>query len=323
MQRLALRRRLGLGLAGAAASLLIAASGASAASTVAKLRVEAGGNALDGGTSYATGSARARTSTKQCAGTGASFVLRGPNAMGILDYAREYNRELHPLFISDRFSGEGLLVCRIGSIGAFSANRAWLFKLNHRFATVGGDKARLDTGDQVLWYFANFATDANTGDELFLAAPARARLGTTFTVRAFAYDAEGRRTPAPGVQLSGDASAVTGADGRVPILAVREGKIDLRGTRGDDIPTQPLAVCVDERLSDCPLYRGQTIVGSRLADRLRGTRGRDLVIARNGDDRINVRGGGLDRVRCGLGHDVVIAGPRDLVTAACNVVMRP
>jgi hypothetical protein len=322
MQRLALRRRFGLGLAGAAASLLIAASGASAASTVAKLRVEAGGRALDRGASYATGSARVRTSTQQCAGKGRSFVLRGPNATGIVDYAREHNGKLQPFFVSDRFDF-GLIVCRIGSFGAFSANEAWLYRLNHRDPGVGGDQAKLKSGDQVLWYFANFASGANTGVELRLAAPARAQTGSTFTVIAYAYDSAGRRTPAAGVRIAGDASAVTGADGKARIVANREGRLDLRGTHLNDVPTQPLAVCVDDRLSNCPLYRGQTIVGSRLSDRLRGTRGRDLVIARNGDDRINVRGGGLDRVRCGLGHDVVIAGPRDLVRASCNVVMRP
>ena len=308
-------------LAGTVACLLIAAPGASAASTVAKLRVEAAGHALDRGTAYATGSARVPTSSHQCAGSGRSFVLGGPNATGIVDYAQEFNSGLRPFFVSDRFSF-GLIVCNIGGHGAFSANKAWLYKRNHRDPGVAGDQARLSTGDQVLWYFANFASGANTGAELWLAAPARARHGSTFTVTAFAFDSAGRRTPAAGVRIKGDASATTGADGTARILAASEGRLHLRGTRGNDVPTQPLAVCVNDHLSACPRYRGAVIVGSRLGDRLHGTRGRDLVIARGGNDRIRVRGGGRDRVRCGGGHDIVIAGPSDRVRD-CEVVMRP
>jgi hypothetical protein len=323
MQSPVLRRRLGLALAGAIASLLVAAPAASAASTVAKLRVEPGGRHLERGNWYATGTARVPTAASQCSGSGKSFIAGGPNSMGIVDYAREFNSRLSPFFASDRFDF-GLIVCRIGQFGAFGLNQAWLYKRDHRDPGVAADKAKLESGDEVLWYFANFATGANTGVELSLAAPARAQRGSNFTVRAFQYDSAGRRTPAAGVQLRGDATAVTGPDGRAQIPAAEEGRLDLRGRRPpNDIPTQPLAVCVDDVLSNCPLYRGRLIVGSRLGDLLRGSRGRDLVIARGGDDRINVRRGGRDRVRCGGGDDVVIAGPTDRVAGTCEVVMRP
>lgn len=54
-----------------------------------------------------------------------------------------------------------------------------------------------------------------------------------------------------------------------------------------------------------------TIMGSNHADRLRGGRRRDWVCARGGRDRINVRWGGRDVVRCGPGVDHVRADRRD------------
>jgi len=56
-----------------------------------------------------------------------------------------------------------------------------------------------------------------------------------------------------------------------------------------------------------------TIVGTHHADFLRGTGRRDWICARRGDDRINVRHGGKDVVRCGPGFDRVRADRRDVL----------
>jgi arylsulfatase A-like enzyme len=54
-----------------------------------------------------------------------------------------------------------------------------------------------------------------------------------------------------------------------------------------------------------------TLDGTRRADVLRGTRRRDWICAGRGPDRIDVRGGRRDVVRCGRGFDRVRAGRRD------------
>jgi hypothetical protein len=63
------------------------------------------------------------------------------------------------------------------------------------------------------------------------------------------------------------------------------------------------------------------IVGTARADFLTGTAGGDRVLARAGNDRIAVEyDGGVDRVSCGAGRDVVSADARDRVGADCEIV---
>jgi hypothetical protein len=65
------------------------------------------------------------------------------------------------------------------------------------------------------------------------------------------------------------------------------------------------------------------IVGTVRADFLAGTEGSDRVVARGGNDRIAVEyDGGLDRVSCGPGLDVVSADLRDRLDGDCEVVSR-
>jgi hypothetical protein len=45
-----------------------------------------------------------------------------------------------------------------------------------------------------------------------------------------------------------------------------------------------------------------------------------VVVGGPGDDKINVRHHGLDKVRCGSGHDVVKASRNDKVASNCEVV---
>lgn len=76
-----------------------------------------------------------------------------------------------------------------------------------------------------------------------------------------------------------------------------------------------------DRPAAVPRCRGKraTIVGTRRPNRLRGTRGRDVIVAFGGNDRIRSLGGrdlicagkGRDLVRAGDGNDRVFGGPGD------------
>jgi len=313
-------RALGAAFA-ACAFFAVATSGAGAAPTVAKLRVEAGGRALDPGTRYVNDTARLATAKSQCAGSGTARTVAGPSAIGVVNYAKQVNDRLRPFYASDRYSF-GLIACRIGEFGAFTASDAWLYKVNHKSPSVGGDQYPLARGDQVLWYFADFASGANSGDELELRTPARVRPNQPFAVRAVAYDWEGTARPAGGVVIGGDAHAVTGADGLATVKASREGAFRLRARRGDDVPAAPTFTCVNASLDRCPAVRGERIFGTARADVIAGTRGADVIRARGGDDRVDVAGGGPDAVACGAGRDRVRASRNDRVASDCERVVR-
>lgn len=65
-----------------------------------------------------------------------------------------------------------------------------------------------------------------------------------------------------------------------------------------------------------------TLRGTRRADVLRGTQRRDWICAGRGPDRVDVRGGRRDVVRCGRGFDRVRLGRRDRA-AGCERMTRP
>ncbi len=64
------------------------------------------------------------------------------------------------------------------------------------------------------------------------------------------------------------------------------------------------------------------IVGTRSADLLLGTLTPDRISARAGNDRVDVAGGGRDRVSCGLGLDLVAADSTDRLAVDCELVSR-
>jgi Ca2+-binding RTX toxin-like protein len=73
------------------------------------------------------------------------------------------------------------------------------------------------------------------------------------------------------------------------------------------------------------------ITGDRGADRISGGAGNDtifgnlgpdLIAGGSGDDRINVVRGEIDTVRCGSGHDIVLADGHDRIAADCEDVRR-
>jgi Ca2+-binding RTX toxin-like protein len=92
------------------------------------------------------------------------------------------------------------------------------------------------------------------------------------------------------------------------LMAGRGGNDRILGNAGDDRIT-------GDRGSD-------TIDGGPGDDKIYGNLGRDTITGGAGDDRINVVRGGVDRVACGPGRDIVFADPGDHVASDCEVVRR-
>jgi hypothetical protein len=67
-----------------------------------------------------------------------------------------------------------------------------------------------------------------------------------FTVRVWAYDEKGRKTPAEGAKVTG-AAAPTGADGRITVTLAKPAQ--LSATASGEIPAARVAVCVGGK---CP-----------------------------------------------------------------------
>ena len=306
-------------LACAAAALAATPLVAGADAAVSDLRVEAGGQVLTSA-SYTTETQSMTTDRSQpaCGGTGQTRTVEGLTALGLLAAAADRRPPLQPLRISDKFSF-GLLVCGVfdftASNGAF-----WLYKVNHRSPDVSGEAFKLSGGEEVLWYFVDPSRNRNTGDELVVEAPVRTLERRDVQVTVYAYGPNGARRPAAGAKVFfGDRPRVADAAGRA------RGRIEdgeaIRAGRGRDIPSAPVPVCVAEVLEECAAARGKRIVGSDGADRIRGTAGADVIRSGAGNDRIDVRGGFDDRVRCGRGrHDRVRLGTSDAATRDCEIV---
>ena len=66
-----------------------------------------------------------------------------------------------------------------------------------------------------------------------------------------------------------------------------------------------------------------TVLGTQRADFLAGSDSPDRIEGRGGNDRIAAEyDGGVDRISCGTGVDVVVADARDRIEADCEVVSR-
>ena len=301
----------------ACAAALLAAAPAAAVPVVSDLRVEAGGTVLTS-SSYITDTNSFPTDTTRpaCGGTGQPKTVAGPTALGLLGSAGEIDGDLRPVRVSDKFSF-GLLLCGVGQFLA-TDSAFWLYKVNHVAPEVGAEASKLTGGEDVLFFLQDTALKRNTGDELVVDAPARARPGEVqVTVSAYAFN--GARKPAAGARVFlGGSSATADATGRARIAASESGY--LRAGRGGDIPSAPVRICVAADLADCPAVRGKRIFGSVAADRLKGTPGADVVRSGARNDRIDVRGGEDDRVRCGTGVDRVRMDGGDRATGDCEVV---
>jgi hypothetical protein len=300
---------------------VLAAAPASADPVVAKLRVEAGGKALDPGNRYVNDTVTFDTAkTSTCGGSGDSKTLEGPTALGALVQGSDYSRRLRPVEVSDEFPF-GLFVCGIGGYSS-SPTQFWGLRVNHAEATVGGDQYRVKPNDEVLWSLIQSPTGPNSGRELVLVAPDRTvRKGRRIAVRVLAYDGEGTAEPAAGVALTG--GAVTDAKGKARLRLGKAGRWLVRGTRGTDIPTVPTAFCVwAESKDECDGVALERTVGTDGRDSIDGIRAPEAILGRGGRDSIDARGGGIDTVGCGKGRDSVVADEHDRVGGDCEKVTR-
>lgn len=331
--------RLALAALSALPLLSIVPALAGARTVRAELRVLTPTRVLDPGTTYLTGPERVTTDPgADCnfggaGGTGATFDLAEPTALGLLASAARANPDLRPLSISDEF-GFGLAICAIGPVddreGTF-----WYLKRNHTELSVGADQEPIANGDEFLIYLAPDNYPAPNPDELELVAPARAKPGEPFTVSVIehgcvtdqaTFETSCASVPAVGATVAGaGAEVTTGADGTAELIADGAGKPSLIATRGADIPSKSLKLCVAADLAQCPARRGERVFGSSERDRIKGTAGSDAIRSRGGDDRIDIRSGGADRVRCGGGEDKVLVerGDRDdRISRNCEATRR-
>jgi hypothetical protein len=331
--------RLALAALCAFSSLSIVPALAGAKTVRAELRVLTPTRVLDPGTTYLTGPERVTTDpAADCnfggaGGSGAGFELTEPTALGLLASAARANPDLRPLSVTDEF-GFGLAICAIGPVddqeGTF-----WYLKRNHTELSVGADQEPIANGDEFLIYLAPDNFPAPNPAELELVAPARAQPGEQFTVSVIehgcttdqvTFEVTCESVPAVGATVAGaGAEATTGADGTAELTVDQPGKPSLAATRGTDIPSKSLRLCVAAQLSDCPARRGERVFGTSERDKIKGTAGSDEIRSRGGDDRIDLRKGGIDRVRCGAGEDKVLVkrGDRDdEISRNCEVNSR-
>jgi hypothetical protein len=290
------------------------------ATTQAKLRVLTPNRVLDPGTTYVLADpvrVRARRDA-DCfgppGGSGSRFTFEKPVALGLLASGAQASKRLRPLLLTDQF-GFGLGICGIGGAAA-GPGSFWYMKANHAEAAVGASELRVRDGDEVLFYLAADNFPNPNPAELELLAPARATPGDSFTVRVrqhacatdpVSFETTCSTAPAEGASVrTGGQTATTGADGRATVTLSRSAR--LLATRGADIPSEALRVCVSEKRPKCPAKRGERIVGTSGGERIKGTPGADAIRARGGRDVIDLRSGGPDRVNCGGGRDTVLAG---------------
>lgn len=311
-----------------AATLLFSAQPAQARTALAELRVEGPAQTLDPGTWYVTGTERVkRGQGDECDPRSGSTRFAGPSALGILGSAADSNQNLDPVRARD--TDFGPQVCQVGSLRSFGSfpgdSGGFLYWVDYVSGFSSADLAELRGGERVLWYYAEFGSaPVNDGLPLELkGVPARDGDGE-FEVRVVAHDFDGTPRPADGATILGAESVTPLGDGRYGV-AVAPGRTLLTAERGQDVRSNHVETCFKAKLDRCPKAHGRTIVGSDRGDELEGTRGDDVIRSGGGDDRIDLRKGGRDKVDCGAGDDVVVweRGDRDDRTApSCERVVR-
>ncbi|HET8592516.1 MAG TPA: hypothetical protein VFL56_02540 [Solirubrobacterales bacterium] len=302
-------------------------AGAAFATPAYNLRVEAPGATIDPGTHYSVrdpiGAQRGETpSSGNCVRAPGDLSIGGRTALGLAASAADASAALRPLFVvEDSF---GRRICRIAGFNETdSPFTGWLFRVNHAAPPMSAELVPIQTTDEVLWVFANFGTGANTGDELVLTGPFRSTPGAVqVSVAAISY--EGVRGPAPdGTMITGGSTPVPTAGGvaTVPVATSTTLRAVGPGPAPTEIPSNELPLCVAANLEECPQVPGRRIVGTNLRDAFKGGGGPDQIRTRGGKDKVRVLGGGIDRVDCGTGKDVVIADRTDR-TKNCEKVRR-
>jgi hypothetical protein len=225
-------------------SLAVAAS---ASATTATLRVVGTGNKVLAEQLVKTSNISVKTSPKATcfgSGTGGSgkpVALQGNTALGLLADGAKTIKALAPLTITDHFSF-GLGLCGVGK-STVKGKASWYLKINHKGATVGGEKAKIKAGDEVLW---DLAPSYPYPEELVVSAPTQTTAGVPFAVHVYAYNEKGKRKPVQGAAVTG-AIGPTDKNGKVMITLTEPTKL-IAGL-GDDIPSAAVPVCLG---SKCP-----------------------------------------------------------------------
>jgi hypothetical protein len=223
------------------------AAGASAKGVQATLRVVGKGNVVLAEKLITTADVSVKTDPKATCfgsgtgGSGEAVSVPGNTALGLLADGAKTIKQLAPLSISDHFSF-GLATCGVGKSVA-SGKASWYLKVNHKGATVSGNKAKIKTGDEVLW---DLAPSYPYPEELVVSAPTQASAGVPFAVHVYAYDEKGRHKPVQGAAVTG-AIGPTDAKGKVMVTVTKPTKL-IAGL-GDDIPSAAVPVCLG---SKCP-----------------------------------------------------------------------
>jgi hypothetical protein len=305
----------------ACAVAVLAGSPAVADAVTTKLRVEADGHDIGPGFRYVHDSVSYETSTA-CGGTGKSYTIDGPSALGLLIQAADFTRALRPVQISDEFDF-GKFVCGVGGFDG-SDTAYWSYKVDHVLPEIGADQFPINRSHhEVLWFFVNGAS--NSGDELELTLSDNVvKAGEPVEVSVKSYDVNGTASPAAGVALQGAGDVMTDANGEASLVFDQAGKPFIRGVRDPDIQTDTLHLCVwEDSASECDRWLTGWTVGTKGDDRIRGGENPERIAGRAGDDRINSRhDGAADSVRCGRGDDVARVDKRDRVRGNCETVRR-
>lgn len=234
-----------------ALSLSISASAAAIPLPEPNLRVVGTGGKTLAEATVSTATTRVKTSPKATCfgagtgGSGKSVSIAGNTAMGLLARGSKSIGALRPLSISDHFDF-GLALCGIGKSVA-KGSSSWYLKVNHKALSIGGDKAKIKPGDEVLW---DLAPSFPYPNELSLVAPTIVTAGTPFTVSVFSYDEKGKRKPAAGATVTG-ATAPTGSDGKTTVTLSASGL--LAATKKGEIPSNRVDVCAGGPAVACPL----------------------------------------------------------------------
>ena len=220
---------------------------ASASATTATLRVVGQGNVVLSEGLVKTSNISVKTSPKATClgagtgGSGKSVALKGNTALGLLANGAKTIKQLSPLSLTDHFSF-GLGLCGVGKSVA-KGKSSWYLKINHKGATVGGEKAKIKAGDEVLW---DLAPSYPYPEELVLSAPQQATAGVPFAVHVYAYNEKGQHKPMKGATVTG-ATGPTDASGKVMITLTEPTLIS--AAIGNAIPSAQEPVCLG---SMCP-----------------------------------------------------------------------
>ena len=313
--------RIVLSAVAAACCALAAAGPAAAAPIPVDLRVEgASGRALTADRYYTDGT-KIKTAKQPptCNGSGKNKQLPGATALGTLvdgslvnstarPAARERRVQLRPAGLRDRWRQRQRLL--------------QLLALQGEPRVPGGRRRRVQGQARATTCSGTSSTVPATAAMSSSSARRRAcSPANSSTPRCSRTTPRACVAPWPARPSPEEArTATTDAAGVAHLTLNRAGNRTLRATLDPNIPSAPTRVCVNADLSKCGAARGTRIWGSRRGEHIVGTAGRDSVLAGAGGDLVIVRGGSVDRVRCGVGSDTVIAGRRDRVARDCEVV---